>query len=158
MCSTAIMAHGVVDPATGVFTGVQSCISLGPFRESYHVVFTINPSDPRKRHLLSRIPLPHGRKPSYMHSMGFSKNFVVLIAQPMHLSLEKTMTGSQMADGLMYIGNGTIFQVVNRSDGSYRNYPFPSFLFAHVLNTWEEDGDVVLDITWYQADEQLGFL
>merc|ERR1712232_866471 len=69
------------------------------------------------------------------------------------------MGGKTLTDGLMYLGNETIFQVISRKDGSSRSLPpVPSFLFAHVINAWEEGDDILLDITWYQADDNLAFM
>jgi carotenoid cleavage dioxygenase-like enzyme len=148
MCMTATMAHGHQDPVTGVFTAVMGCTSpMRPLLKSYHVVFSIHPSDPSKRNLVAKVPLENGRDISYMHAMGYTSNHVVIVAQPMHMDMMKAMKGHVLQDSL-YVGNGTLFTVVNRHDGTYKNYPlFEGFFFGHITNTWEEEGDIYLDLT-----------
>merc|ERR1719203_2353020 len=119
---------------------------------SYHEVFTIHPSNPLKRNSLRRVELPDKRPSSYMHAMGFTSNHVVIVAEPMHLDIKKVMKGYPVAECFL-LGSGTIFQVVNRHDSTVRNFEFSSFFFGHIFNTWEEDGDIVMDLSYYPADE-----
>jgi torulene dioxygenase len=122
------------------------------------VVFNINSADPTKRELVAAVKLENGRPSSYMHAMGYTSKHMVIVAQPMHLDLSKVMRGN-VVENSMYLGNGTLFTVVNRQDGTARNFPLvESFFFGHICNTWEEDGDIYLDLTYYIADENLAFL
>jgi len=149
------MAHGKTDPATGLFTGVQTCMAVTrPLQHDFHIVFTIDPEAPRRRKLLAKIELPRMRPASYMHSMAHTQNYVVLIAQPLHMSLPHVLSGQSLGEGGLHIGNGTIFQVVHRGDGSVREFHAPSFLVTHVVNSWEEGDDIIMDVTWYEADPE----
>merc|ERR1719272_1619212 len=67
------------------------------------------------------------------------------------------MEGKTMTTGVLGIGNGTLFQVVSRRDGALRVYEAGSFLSGHIVNAFEDAGDVVLDLTWYEADDHLMF-
>jgi len=161
ICATSIMAHGQTDPRTGRFVGAVSCISpadgIVPVLRDYHLVFEIDPAEPDNRKLLAKIELPFNRKASYMHCMGHTQNYVVLIAQPLHSSVVGIMEGKPMAEGALILGNGTTFQVVDRKNGSVREFHHTGFLAGHVVNAWEEDGDILIDLTCYSADWHMMF-
>jgi len=163
ICMLGTMSHGHTDLKTRKFYGIMGCngisTALGLTMQDYHVVFTIDPATPFRRDLVAKIPLPWGRPASYMHAMGFTNNHLVLIAQPLHYDLLKVMAGHSITDGGLFVGKGgTIFQVVNRHNSSVRTFQAPDFLFAHVVNSWEENDDIVLDVTWYHVDNQLSFM
>jgi len=90
--------------------------------------------------------------------MGHTENHVVLLAQPLHISVATILEGKALADGAITLGSGTIFQAVNLADGSVREWTHPSFLFSHIVNSWEDGDDIVIDLTWYQADWHMSFL
>jgi carotenoid cleavage dioxygenase-like enzyme len=121
----------------------------------YHIVFEIDPVAPDTRKVIKTIKLDPGRKASYTHSFAQTANHTVLIAQPLHLSLEGVLEGKGLADGTIMLGNGTIFQAVNLVDGSVREWHHPSFLFSHIRNSWEEGDDIVIDLVWYKADSHM---
>lgn len=153
ICLMGTMAHGHVDPDTQVFTGVMGCISpVGPVLEDHHIVFTIDPAKPRERRLLADIPLPRGRQASYMHSMATTKNYVILIAEPLHLDVEKLLLGHPLGEGGLALGNETLFQVVDRRNGAVRSFSAPGFLHGHVVNAWEDGDDILFDLTWYSKE------
>merc|ERR1712048_526864 len=159
VCAMGIMAHGAPDPNTGRFVGAVGCDGMvgTALEKSYHMVFSIDPAEPRKRNLLASIPLPQGRPASSMHSMAHTANHVTLIAQPLHASMVGMLSGKPLAEGAIILGNGTIFQAVNRHDGSVREFQHESMQFAHIVNEWEENGDIVMDVTWYQHDWHMNF-
>jgi len=160
VCATGIMAHGKENPKNGNFVGSVACLSpledLAPY--DYHVVFEIDPAKPDVRKVIKAIKLGWGRKASYMHSMGHTENNVVLIAQPMHMSVTSIMEGKSLSGGAVELGNGTIFQAVNLADGSVREWEHPSFLFSHIQNSWEDGDDIVMDILRYDADWHMMYL
>merc|ERR1712070_1102886 len=109
------MAHGQTDEETGKFVAMESCISpmeFLPIHSDYHVVFQIDPLKPDHREVLAKIKLPMGRRASVMHAMAHTQNHVVLIAEPMHLSLKNIFLGKGLTEGAVELGNGTIFQAV----------------------------------------------
>eukprot|EP00928_Gymnodinium_smaydae_P045432 TRINITY_DN30284_c0_g1_i1.p1 TRINITY_DN30284_c0_g1~~TRINITY_DN30284_c0_g1_i1.p1 ORF type:complete len:543 (-),score=55.48 TRINITY_DN30284_c0_g1_i1:96-1724(-) len=160
ICATGIMAHGKVHRHSGSFVGTVACMSpLDDLHFSdYHVVFAIDPEKPDSRNVIKAIKLNNGRKASYMHSMAHTENHVVLIAQPLHMSMAAILEGKPLSGGALTLGNGTIFQAVNLADGSVREWYFPSFLAAHVSNSWEDGDDIIVDLTWYQPDSHLAFI
>jgi len=159
ICGMGIMAHGKTNPQNGNFIGVVQCLSpLEDFSPSdYHIVYQIDPATPDVRKLISAIKLGQGRKASMMHSMAQTAHHVVLIAQPLHFNDTAAFEGKALSEGAVILGNGTIFQAVNLLDGSMRQWHHPSFLFSHVQNSWEDDDDIFIDLTWYQPDWHMAF-
>jgi carotenoid cleavage dioxygenase-like enzyme len=152
MCMLGTMAHAHEDSKTGVMTGSMGCTGL---HGNYHIVFTIEPSSPTTRKLLAKIALPKGRRPSYMHSLGATPNFIILIAEPIYMNMEKVLLGDSLGrGGLDTTNENTLFQVVNRKTGEVRILEAPGFAFGHLLNAWEDGEDIVIDLTWYAAGNQ----
>jgi carotenoid cleavage dioxygenase-like enzyme len=160
ICATGIMAHGKPNPRNGNFVASVACLS--PLEDElpsdYHVVFEIDPAVPDVRKVIKAVKLDAGRRASYMHSMAHTMNHVVLIAQPLHLHVAALMQGKGLADGATVLGNSTFFQAVSLVDGSVREWHHSSFLFSHVMNSWEDGDDIVIDLCWYQADYHMMFL
>eukprot|EP00928_Gymnodinium_smaydae_P070695 TRINITY_DN5447_c0_g2_i1.p1 TRINITY_DN5447_c0_g2~~TRINITY_DN5447_c0_g2_i1.p1 ORF type:complete len:547 (-),score=65.86 TRINITY_DN5447_c0_g2_i1:231-1871(-) len=160
ICATGIMAHGKTHPQSGHFVGSVACMSplddLVPW--DYHVVFAIDPAKPDERKVIKAIKLDRGRKASYMHAMAHTDNHVVLIAQPLHMSIKSILEGKPLTGGALVLGNGTTFQAVDLRDSSVREWHHPSFLFGHVQNSWEDGDDIVIDLTWYMPDSHLAFM
>jgi len=150
MCMLGTMAHAYEDLSTGVFTGAMGCFGV---QGSYHMVFELEPGAPTVRKLLAKIALPFGRGASYMHSLGATPNYIVLIAEPLYMDLPMVMLGKPLGEGGLSTNSkdATIFQVVNRKTGAVRTLEAPGFIFGHVLNSWEEGGDILIDLTWYEA-------
>jgi len=150
MCMLATMAHAAEDKATGVLTGSMGCFGGSG---AYHVVFHLEPSAPNKRKLLAKVDLPFGRPASYMHAMGSTPNYIILIAEPLFMNLEGVLTGASLGKGgLRTTNESTLFQIVDRKSGAVRVLEAPGFIYGHVINSFEgDDGDVVIDLTWYEA-------
>jgi len=150
MCMLGTMAHAAEDPATGGLIGAMGCTGLSG---AYHIVFTITPDAPSTRRLIAKIPLPRGRGPSYMHTLAATPNFVVLLAEPLFMSMERVMEATPLGMGGIYTTNDpTIFQIVDRRDGSVRTVDADAFIYGHIFNAWEDpNGDILIDLTWYAA-------
>jgi carotenoid cleavage dioxygenase-like enzyme len=156
MCALGISAHAGQDPVTGAFTGQLGCNAMMPFEHNYHVVYNIDPEEPSKRKLLAKVELPKGRQTSVMHSMGYTSDHIVLIANPFYTDSSAALLGKAMCEGMLKISEdeNTTFQVINRKDGSVRTYDAPAFIGLHVVNSFEDEGDVVVDLSWYSADNE----
>jgi len=150
MCMLGTLAHAAEDAETGIFTGAMGCFGV---QGHYHILFNIEPSAPTVRKLVSKIPLPSGRGPSYMHSLGATPRYIILIAEPLYLSLERALEGYPMGEGgLETNGDQTLFQIVDRKTGAVRTLEAPGFIYGHVLNSYEDEDDIVIDLTWYAAN------
>lgn len=150
MCMLGTMAHGVEDPVTGHFTGAMGCFGA---QGNYHQVFYIEPSAPTVRKHIAKIDLGRERSPSYMHSFGATPDYIILIADPLYMSLEKVLEGAALGKGGLYTnGDKTLFQVVNRANGSVRTLEAPGFIYGHVFNSYQEGDDIVIDLEYYGAN------
>jgi carotenoid cleavage dioxygenase-like enzyme len=149
-----VMAHAQVDESNGVLTGAMGCSNPDDFGATghYHIVFTIDPAKPLERRLLAKIHL--GRLPSYMHAFASTPNYVVLIANPLYMSLKHALAGMPLGEGsIITTSENTIFHIVERKTGKVTQIEAPGFIFGHIINSWEEkDGGISIDLTWYGAD------
>uniref|UniRef100_A0A8C9W6A2 Carotenoid-cleaving dioxygenase, mitochondrial n=1 Tax=Scleropages formosus TaxID=113540 RepID=A0A8C9W6A2_SCLFO len=92
-------------------------------------------------------------KPSYYHSFAMSENFVVFVEQPIRMDLLRILTcklrGKGLSKGIYWDPQQeTIFHVVNKHMGTpsavkYYSRPLSTF---HQINTFEEDGFLVVDL------------
>eukprot|EP00933_Yihiella_yeosuensis_P029430 TRINITY_DN2308_c0_g1_i1.p1 TRINITY_DN2308_c0_g1~~TRINITY_DN2308_c0_g1_i1.p1 ORF type:complete len:539 (+),score=89.28 TRINITY_DN2308_c0_g1_i1:96-1712(+) len=163
MCIMATMAHGQLDPETGAFITAGGCVNLIPDQlAGTHYIFQIHPSNPRKRELISKLQLPGQRPASYMHAFGMTKNYFILVASPLYMSMAKVLEGKSLAEGGLEMPDGdpTLFQIVDRKTGKLvKNIFADPFLFGHIVNAYEDEasGDIVLDLTYYTMSSRSFF-
>lgn len=92
-------------------------------------------------------------KPSYYHSFGMTKNYIVFVEQPLKMKLWKIITskirGKSFADGISWEPQyNTRFHVVDKHTGQ----PLPGvyyskpFLTYHQINAFEDQGCIVIDL------------
>ena len=136
-------AHPHHDPQRGELVGHG--IRLGA-RSSYVVYAQRDAAD---RRTVARIPV---RRPAYQHSFGLTPRHAVIFEGPFVVN----PLGLALADR-PFIENfrwrpeqGTRFWVVDRDRGGVAG-PWTSepFFCFHTVNTYEEDGDVVIDLVAY---------
>ncbi|XP_060016377.1 carotenoid-cleaving dioxygenase, mitochondrial isoform X2 [Lagenorhynchus albirostris] len=92
-------------------------------------------------------------KPSYYHSFGMTRNYIVFIEQPLKMNLWKIITskirGKAFSDGISWEPQyNTWFHVVDKHTGQllpgmYYSKPFVTF---HQINAFEDQGCVVIDL------------
>ncbi|KAB1255072.1 Beta; beta-carotene 9'; 10'-oxygenase [Camelus dromedarius] len=92
-------------------------------------------------------------KPSYYHSFGMTKNYIIFIEQPLKMNLWKIITskirGKAFSDGISWEPQyNTRFHVVDKHTGQllpgmYYSKPFVTF---HQINAFEDQGCVVIDL------------
>ncbi|XP_053779944.1 carotenoid-cleaving dioxygenase, mitochondrial isoform X1 [Desmodus rotundus] len=92
-------------------------------------------------------------KPSYYHSFGMTKNYIIFIEQPLKMNLRKIVTskirGKPFSDGIRWEPQyNTRFHVVDKHTGQllpgiYYSKPFVTF---HQINAFEDQGCVVIDL------------
>jgi carotenoid cleavage dioxygenase-like enzyme len=96
------------------------------------------------------------RKPAYMHSFGLTERYVVLIDQPFVLDMKQLiLSGRPFAENFNWEPErGTTFIVLDRASGEVvARVKAPAMFIFHVVNAWEEDGEVVLDACTYEDAE-----
>ncbi|XP_008688286.1 succinate dehydrogenase [ubiquinone] cytochrome b small subunit, mitochondrial isoform X1 [Ursus maritimus] len=92
-------------------------------------------------------------KPSYYHSFGMTRNYIIFIEQPLKMNLWKIVTsrirGKAFSDGISWEPQyNTRFHVVDKHTGQllpgmYYSKPFVTF---HQINAFEDQGCVVIDM------------
>ncbi|XP_023389522.1 beta,beta-carotene 9',10'-oxygenase isoform X3 [Pteropus vampyrus] len=92
-------------------------------------------------------------KPSYYHSFGMTKNYIIFIEQPLKMNLWKMVTskirGKAFSDAISWEPHyNTQFHIVDKHTGQllpgmYYSKPFVTF---HQINAFEDQGCVVIDL------------
>uniref|UniRef100_A0A8I5UMG1 Carotenoid-cleaving dioxygenase, mitochondrial n=1 Tax=Pongo abelii TaxID=9601 RepID=A0A8I5UMG1_PONAB len=92
-------------------------------------------------------------KPSYYHSFGMTRNYIIFIEQPLKMNLWKIATskirGKAFSDGISWEPQcNTWFHVVDKRTGQllpgrYYSKPFVTF---HQINAFEDQGCVIIDL------------
>ncbi|XP_045412535.1 beta,beta-carotene 9',10'-oxygenase isoform X1 [Lemur catta] len=92
-------------------------------------------------------------KPSYFHSFGMTRNYIIFIEQPLKMNMWKIVTskirGKAVSDGINWEPQyNTRFHVVDKHTGQllpglYYSKPFVTF---HQINAFEDQGCVIIDL------------
>uniref|UniRef100_A0A1B0CCI0 Putative beta beta-carotene n=1 Tax=Lutzomyia longipalpis TaxID=7200 RepID=A0A1B0CCI0_LUTLO len=94
--------------------------------------------------------------PSYMHTFGITENFFILIEQPLAVSVklmsQTLWKNDPLIDSLRWFGKKTTkFHILSRKSGhTERSFYAETFFFFHVINSYEEDNHIVVDICCYE--------
>jgi beta,beta-carotene 9',10'-dioxygenase len=139
-------AHPHVDRATGGMLNYAA--RLGP-RNSYR--FFLLPPGASKPEVIANLPV---REPAYMHSFGLTERFLVLAEFPFVVNpISIPLSGRPYIENYRWKPErGTRITLIDRNTGEATG-PFeaePFFCFHHV-NSYEEDGTVVVDACTYDS-------
>ncbi|XP_038634402.1 beta,beta-carotene 9',10'-oxygenase-like isoform X3 [Scyliorhinus canicula] len=92
-------------------------------------------------------------KPSYYHSFGMSKNYIIFVEQPLKINVLKILTSKFRGKSLNNAINwepelNTIIHVVNKHTGEIipLKYYTKAFSTFHHINAFENNGFIVLDL------------
>lgn len=102
-----------------------------------------------KRELLCEIPV---KNPSYMHSFGLSENYIILTQFPLVINpLKLIFSGKPFIENYQWRPElGTVVTLINRSSGEVdANIKTESFFAFHHINSYEKDGEVIVDLCAY---------
>ncbi|XP_066275246.1 carotenoid-cleaving dioxygenase, mitochondrial-like [Branchiostoma lanceolatum] len=112
-------------------------------------------NDPtQKAYMVGSVPQESKMKPNYFHSFGLTENYVVFVEQPMYINVWKLMlskftSGKGVSAAMEFDKNTpTRFHVLEKESGKVipTVYLSDSFFTFHHINTYEEDGQLVVDI------------
>ena len=135
-------------------------LKLGLFGPKYSVTKFLR-SDPdtalkSKGTTLAEVSCRRIFHPGYMHSFSITKNFIVLIEQPLTVGVKAIISailqGKSLSTALAWDSErGVIFHLINRKTGELypMKYVAKSFFFLHTINAYEDQGHVVVDICSY---------
>ncbi|XP_039085114.1 beta,beta-carotene 9',10'-oxygenase isoform X4 [Hyaena hyaena] len=132
--------------------------SYGPHGSRYNVI-RVPPEKGDLREtihgaqVICSIASAEGMRPSYYHSFGMTRNYIIFIEQPLKMNLWKVVTskirGKAIADGISWEPQyNTRFHVVDKHTGQllqgmYYSKPFITF---HQINAFEDQGCIVIDL------------
>lgn len=90
--------------------------------------------------------------PVYIHSFATTENYLVLILWPMHLSALKLLwSRSVLSASSFEPDTPTKFVVISRKgDGIVASYTAKSFFCFHVINAFEHNDDICIDLCRYE--------
>jgi carotenoid cleavage dioxygenase-like enzyme len=128
---------------------------FGP-RSSYRVFG--QPAGSSKRRLIGKLGV---RRPSYMHSFGMSERYVVLAENPLVVNpLELGFSGKPFIQNYRWEpALGVRFIVMDRHSGEVRGtYEGPAFFCFHHVNSFERDGELVVDLCAYEDSSIIDLL
>lgn len=91
------------------------------------------------------------REPAYMHSFGMTENYVVLVEFPLLVNpLRLLLSGKPFIENYEWRpSRGARFIRMSKRDGSVKSYSSEAFFAFHHVNSFEQDGDVFVDIAAY---------
>lgn len=106
--------------------------------------------------IVASIPVRWKFHPGYMHSFGITNNYFIIVEQPMTVSVAAMVKGhifnEPMAASLKWFDDKqTYIYLIDRKSGELK-YTFhaETFFYLHIINQYERDGHVILDICCYK--------
>ncbi|XP_026812151.1 carotenoid isomerooxygenase isoform X3 [Rhopalosiphum maidis] len=94
--------------------------------------------------------------PGYMHSFGITEHYFVVVEQPLSISLSTAMInrfkGNPISSALKWFQDcPTLIYLISRSNGKMvKTFKSDAFFYLHIINQYEEDDNVVIDICCYR--------
>ncbi|XP_034661018.1 carotenoid isomerooxygenase [Drosophila subobscura] len=112
-------------------------------------------------HVVATLPCRWKLHPGYMHTFGITEHYFVIVEQPLSVSLTeyiKAQLSNQNLSACLkwFEDKPTIFHLIERSSGKLlQSYESESFFYLHIINCFELDGHVVVDICSYKNPEMI---
>ncbi|XP_078599929.1 carotenoid-cleaving dioxygenase, mitochondrial-like [Branchiostoma floridae x Branchiostoma japonicum] len=108
----------------------------------------------QKAYMVGSIPHQVKMRPNYFHSFGLTEKYIVFVEQPMYINVWKLMfakftSGKSVSAAMEFDGNTQArFHIIEKETGKvlptvYLSDPFFTF---HHINTYEDDGQLVVDL------------
>ncbi len=116
--------------------------------KSSYILYRI-PRGSKTRKVIGTIPV---KEPSYMHSFGVTKNYIVLAEYPFSVNpLRLLASGKPFIENFQWKPHrGTHFLLFNRNNGVLEGrYAADAFFAFHHINAFEEQDKIIIDIVAY---------
>ncbi len=109
------------------------------------------PNGLKTRELIGTVPV---KEPSYMHSFGLTKNYIILAEYPLIVNPLALVFGKTFVESLEWKPEkGTNFLLLNRKTGQFQRYTTEGFFAFHHVNAFENNDKVIIDVvTYHNAD------
>ncbi|KAM8703044.1 hypothetical protein ACLKA7_005391 [Drosophila subpalustris] len=152
-------SHPHVLPSGSVYNLGTSMTKSGP---AYSVICFPNGQRMfEDAHVVATLPCRWKLHPGYMHTFGLTAHYFVLVEQPLSVSLPEYLK-SQLSNRNLsaclkwYEDKPTLFHLLERGTGKLvQTYESDAFFYLHIINAYEEDNHVVVDICSYRNPEMI---
>ncbi|KAG0726478.1 Carotenoid isomerooxygenase [Chionoecetes opilio] len=142
----------------GLYTVGQGVGVTGP---KYCIVKFPPDGNLKQGKVVASVPARWKMSPAYMHSMTMTENYVVLIEQPLSVSLTEMLsdivTNAPFISGLKWHNEQVLIHVIDRKTWKpvKTRYVTDPFFFMHVANAYEDGEHIVLDVPTYKDSSLL---
>ncbi|KAL9692872.1 hypothetical protein quinque_012157 [Culex quinquefasciatus] len=111
--------------------------------------------------IVASVPARWKFHPGYMHTFGITENFFVVVEQPLSVSvphmLVSQIKNEPMVSSMKWFEKQqTYIYLLDRDTGELKHtFHAEPFFYLHIINQYEKDGHVVLDICCYKDPAML---
>lgn len=132
-------------------------LSAGRSGPAYNIIcFPAGDNMFQDAYVAATVPCRWLLNPGYMHTFGITENYYIIVEQPLSISLtdfvKSHLNSQNFSSCLKWFENKcTHFYLLSRKTGKLL-YTFRSeaFFYLHIINQYEEDNHVVIDICCYK--------
>lgn len=107
-------------------------------------------------HIVAAIPSRWKFYPSYMHTFGMTEHYFIIVEQPLSLSMPKIMRAQLFSQPLAanftwFAEQSTCIYLICRQTGKLKyTFEAEAFFYLHIINAYEDDQYVIVDICTYK--------
>ena len=150
--SFIIRAHPHIDDDKS-FLNMGSSFTEG----KYKIVKIPKGGSYQEAKVVASIPIKNKLYPSYYHTFGLTENYYIFIEQSLAISIPHVITSTTSKALKYYPEMKTIFNLICRKTGNIIPMKFQSesFVFFHIINSFEENDKILVDICCYPNGEIL---
>ncbi|XP_068152900.1 carotenoid isomerooxygenase [Drosophila tropicalis] len=112
-------------------------------------------------HVVATLPCRWKLHPGYMHTFGLTEHYFVIVEQPLSVSLTEYIKSQLYNQNLSaclkwYEDKPTLFHLIERSTGKLvQSFESEAFFYLHIINCFEQDEHVIVDICCYKNPEMI---
>lgn len=137
-------------------------LSIGKSGPAYNIIcFPMGERMFDNARVVAEIPTRWKLHPSYMHTFGVTENFFIIVEQPLTVSVpaivKSQLTNEPMISCLKWFPDKlTHIYLIERDSGQLKHtFHAEAFFYLHIINQYEKDDHVVIDISCYRDPEML---
>lgn len=137
-------------------------LSIGKSGPAYNIIcFPCGENMFDNARVVAEIPVRWKLHPSYMHTFGVTDNYFIIVEQPLTVSVpavvKSQLTKEPMISCLKWFPDKmTFIYLVDRDSGELKfTFQAEAFFYLHIINQYEREGHVVIDICCYRDPEML---
>ncbi|CAL4115505.1 unnamed protein product, partial [Meganyctiphanes norvegica] len=152
--------HPITDKKDGsTYTVGMAVGMMGP---KYNILKFQAGENLKKAKVVASISSRWRMSPAYIHSLGMTENYVIVLEQPMACSVAEMTSNivknAAFIEGLQWhASEPVLFHVIDRRTWKRVNtrYIADPFFFIHIANSYEDGDHIVMDIPTYKDSSML---